>query len=126
MINYKRHSQFAKQLKKLLHKYPTLDDDLSTAQIAAIELLHLYKLDNNSIELVPGFNNEKIKIYKIKKFACKSLKGKGVKSGIRVIYAFCLATNEVEYLEIYYKERSDSDMNYDFVRNYCNCPGGKF
>lgn len=120
MIKYKRHFQFEKQIKKLLRKYRTLEDDLMIAQVAAIELLHINKLDNNSVELVPGFDSKKVKIYKIKKFACKSLKGKGVKSGIRIIYAFYPETLEVEYLEIYYKEKSDSDMDYNFAKSYFN------
>lgn len=119
-IRYKRHVQFEKRIKKLLRKYRTLEEDLMITQAMAIELLHINNLDNHSIELIPGFDNEKVKIHKIKKFACKALKGKGVKSGIRIIYAFYPECLEVEYLEIYYKERSDTDMDYDFVREYFN------
>ena len=59
-----------------------------------------------------------MQIYKLKKFACKALKGKGVRSGIRLIYAFYPKKFEVEFLEIYFKERDDSNMNYDFVAKY--------
>ena len=118
IIQYKKHSLFEKQFNKLLHKYRTLEEDLLIAQVAAIELFHMHHLDNNSVELIPCFVDEKIKIYKLRKFACKSLKGKGVKSGIRIIYAFYSETLEVEYLEIYYKERDDSDMDYKFVKKY--------
>ena len=117
-IRYKRHARFVNQFQKLQRKYHTLDKDLTIAENAAIELLHIKNLDNRSIELIPGFNSERIKICKLKKFACQSLKGKGVKSGIRIIYAFYPKQLAVEYLEIYYKERSDTDMDYDFVREY--------
>ena len=43
------------------------------------------------------------KIYKAKKFACRSLKGTGVQSGIRVIYAYFDETDEIQLIEIYYK-----------------------
>ena len=119
MMQYKRHINFSKQIKKLFRKYRTLEEDLLIAQIAAIELLHVQKIDNNAIKLIPNFDNEKIKIYKLRKFACKALKGKGVRSGIRVIYAFYPESLEVEYLEIYHKE-SSFDMNYSFAENYFN------
>ena len=118
MISYSRHSRFDRQFKKLLKKHRTLEDDLVIAEKAAIELLHLYKKDNRSVELVPGFDRETVKIYKIKKFACKSLAGKGVRSGIRIIYAFLPEIMKVVYLEIYYKEKSNTDMDYDFVKSY--------
>ena len=118
MISYSRHPRFEKQLKKLQKKYRTLKEDLSIAEKAAIELLHVHGLDNRSNELVPGYDFEEVKIYKVKKFACKSLVGKGVRSGIRVIYAFFPEQMRVEYLEIYYKEKSNTDMDYDFVKTY--------
>ena len=118
MLRYSRHDRFEKQLSKLLKKYRTLEEDLAIAEKAAIELLHLHNLDNNSTELIPGFDKEKIQVFKIKKFACKSLKGKGVRSGIRIIYAFCPELMEITYLEIYYKEKQNSDMDHSFIKLY--------
>ncbi|MFT7099269.1 MAG: mRNA-degrading endonuclease RelE of RelBE toxin-antitoxin system [Rickettsiales bacterium] len=119
-IEYKRHSRFDKQLKKLVRKYRSLEEDLENAQKYAIELLHILKIDNDSIKLVPKLDGESIQIYKIKKFTCKALKGKGIKSGIRIIYAFYPKGSKVEFLEIYFKEKSDSDMDYRFVKDYFN------
>lgn len=118
MIVYSRHPRFEGQIKKLLKKYRTLEDDLLIAQNAAIELWHIHHLDNCSVELVPGFDKENVQIYKLRKFACKSLSNKGVRSGIRVIYAFYPKEMKVEFLEIYYKNRNDTDMDYDLARLY--------
>lgn len=118
VIKYSRHSRFEKQLKKLLKKYRTLEDDLKIAERAAIELFHITQIDNNAMELIPGFDGKCVKIFKIKKFACKSLSGKGVRSGIRIIYGFYSDNMQVEYLEIYYKEKSNSDMDYGFIKKY--------
>lgn len=118
MIEYKRHSRFEKQFGKLLRKLKTLEEDLEVVKKAAIELLHTHNIDNRSICLIPGYDNETVKIFKIKKFACRSLKGKGVKSGIRIIYAYYPESCEVEFLEIYYKEKEDTGMDYDFVKRY--------
>ncbi len=117
-IVYKRHKKFTRQIGKLIRKYPSLEEDLLEAQKSAIELFHIYHLDNYSVELIPKFDHKIIQIYKIRKFACKALKGKGVRSGIRIIYAFFVEKNEVEFLEIYYKEKDDSDMDYKFIEKY--------
>lgn len=46
----------------------------------AIELFHLQRLDNQSVFLIEGECSKKILIIKIKKFACKTLKGRVNKS----------------------------------------------
>ena len=118
MLAPSRHERFDKQFKKLRKKYRTLEDDLSTVENYTINLLHIQKVDNNSIFLVPGLSCDELQIYKIKKIACKSLPGKGVRSGLRIIYALYPQIMKIEYLEIYYKEKSDTDMDYDFVKEY--------
>jgi len=100
---------FQKTYKKLKKKFVTLDEDLSAAKRNAIELLHLYNIDNQSIVLISGYQHKKFKIYKLRKFACKSLKGKGVQSGIRIIYAFCCEQAAVTLIEIYYKADQESE-----------------
>lgn len=94
-IIYKSTSGFDKDLKRLLKKFRTLEDDIEVAKRNAIELFHLLKVDNNSVEPIPNFCSDELKICKIKKFACKALKGRGVQSGIRVIYAYHVSTNKV-------------------------------
>lgn len=121
MLTYKQHSNFSKWLKQLLKKFRTLEEDIENVQRSAIELLLLRSLDNRSIELIPSFDWEAVQIYKIRKFSCKSLKWKWVQSGIRIIFAYFPDTQEVEYLEIYYKAEQE-DMDYDFAKEYFrNC-----
>ncbi|MBT4921859.1 MAG: hypothetical protein HON23_02470 [Rickettsiales bacterium] len=117
-ISYAQHNRFAKQLKKLSSKYHSLPQDLKNAQIAAVALHHIHQQDNHAIELIPKFDLKIIQIYKIRKFACQALKGKGVKSGIRIIYGFYPENFSVEFLEIFYKEKASSDMDYPFIKNY--------
>lgn len=115
-IKFERHDRFEKQIKKLIRKYRSLEEDLEIVKKYAIEAFHIENKDNEAVELVPKFDRKTVQIYKIRKFACKALKGKGVRSGIRVIYAFYPEKFEVEFLEIYFKERDDSDMNYEFIK----------
>lgn len=109
LISYKNTSGFEKDLKNLLKKYRTLKSDIEIAKKNAIELYHIEKIDNDSVEPIPSFCSEEIKICKLKKFACKALKGRGVKSGIRIIYAFYALTNSVEFIEIYFKGESENE-----------------
>lgn len=102
-IKYKTHNHFDKDFKKLLKKFRTLEADLEKAKRFAIELFHIQKIDNNSIVKLQGYIHEKVNIYKLRKFACQSLKGKGAMSGIRIIYAYHLEKNELTFLEVYYK-----------------------
>jgi hypothetical protein len=117
-IKFERHDRFEKQIKKLIRRYRSLEEDLEIVKKYAIEAFHIENKDNEAVELVPKFDRKTVQIYKIRKFACKALKGKGVRSGIRVIYAFYPEKFEVEFLEIYFKEKHDTDMDYDFARKY--------
>lgn len=66
-------TEFRKDLKSLLKKYRTLNDDLDVVR--------------RVLEVTP---DERLRletcIIKVKKIACKALKGRGVNSGLRLIY----------------------------------------
>ena len=120
-IKYNAIDLFQKDLKRLLKKYRTLEEDLETAKRDAIELYHLKRIDNQSVFPIQGFCTEKIQICKIKKFACKTLKGRGSKSGIRVIYAFYCQSCKVDFIEIYFKgekENEDRERIQVYLKNF--------
>lgn len=118
-MQYSNTKEFEKDLKKLLKRFRTLEEDLETAKRNAIELFHILGIDNQSVEPVPKYCFENIKICKIKKFSCKALKGKGCQSGIRVIYAFFPQEKKVEFIEIYYKG-DKVNMDYQRATYYLN------
>lgn len=116
-ITYKSTSGFDKDLKRLLKKFRTLEDDIEVAKKNAIELFHSLKVDNNSVELIPNFCSDEVKICKIKKFACKVLKGRDVQSGIRVTYAYYVSTHTVDFIEMYFKGESEN-KNKERIKEY--------
>ena len=123
LIKYVETPAFKKKFKKLQKKFKTLADDLETAKRNAIELLHIKGLDNRSIVAIPGHEHEAFDIYKLRKFACKALKGKGVNSGIRIIYAFNPSTLSVTFIEIYFKTdqaNEDKDRIDSFLKALSN------
>lgn len=120
-INYGETPEFQKDFKRLLKKFKSLEDDLKLAKVAAIELFHIQKVNNLSAFPIQGFGTEKIQVCKIKKFACRSLKGRGSKSGIRVIYAFHFKDCKVDFIEIYFKgeqENEDRDRIKEYLKNF--------
>ena len=104
--------EFEKEKKKLLKRFRTLDEDLNNFINVQLKLFHKLGIDNNAVEHLSDLGINEPKIYKVKKFACKSLKGKGVQSGIRIIYSFFEKADRIEFEEIYYKgdkENEDRD-----------------
>lgn len=120
-LSYQQTKTFTRLFKKLTKRFRTLPQDLELAKKAAIELLHLHELDNQSCFRLRHFNHPDCIFFKIKKFACRSLKGKGARSGIRVIYAFFPKSSEVVFIEIYYKESDDQGESQELIDEYLGC-----
>lgn len=108
-IRIERLTDFKKDLKKLVKKFRTLEEDLQTFIQYQLNLFHLIDQDNNGIKRISDLGIKKPEIYKAKKFACKSLKGRGVKSGIRIIYAYFKDEYRFELVEIYFKGDNPSE-----------------
>jgi len=95
--------EFKRDIKKLLKKYKTLNDDLENFIKIQLILYHKLNIDNKGIFRITDLGIEYPKVYKARKFACRSMKGKGVKTGIRVIYAYFENEDKIALIEIYYK-----------------------
>lgn len=113
-----RLPEFEKDIRRLLKKFKTLEDDLEVFIKNELNLYHKLKIDTRGIFQIPGLQIEDPKIYKAKKFACRSLKGKGVQSGIRVIYAYFEENDKIELIEIYYKSDKKSEDKERILKYY--------
>ncbi|MCK4905362.1 hypothetical protein KAS42_03870 [bacterium] len=116
--NVKRLNEFKKDLKKLLKKYRTLEADLEVFINTQLNLLHKQGVDNGSCVKIANLGITYPLIYKVIKFACKSLKGTGVASGIRVIYAYYEKEDVIEFVEIYYKGDKVNEDKDRILRHY--------
>jgi hypothetical protein len=110
--------EFEKDISKLLKRFKTIEDDLKIFIEKQLNLYHKLEIDNKGIFQIPGLQIETPKIYKAKKFACRSLKGKGVQSGIRVIYAYFEKEDKIELIEIYYKGDKKNEDRDRILRHY--------
>lgn len=104
-----RLPEFEKDFRRLLKRYRSLEADLEVFLNVALLDYHKSGIDNGGIVQIPGLGFEEPKVYKARKFACRSLKGKGVHSGIRVIYAYVGEEDKIELIEMYYKGDKENE-----------------
>ena len=111
-------SDFKKDFKKLAKNYPTLKKDLEIFVNTQLKLSHKLNVENSGIVQISGLSISKPKIYKARKFACKSLKGRGSSSGIRVIYAYFEDDDRIELVEIYFKGDKENEDRQRILKYY--------
>ena len=113
-----RLPEFEDDIKKLGKKFRTIEDDLRIFIEKQLYLYHKLKVDNKGIFQITGLSIDDPKLYKAKKFACRSLKTKGVQSGIRVIYAYFEEKDSIDLVEIYYKGDKENEDRPRILKYY--------
>jgi len=113
-IHFEELPEFHKDLKHLLKKYRTLHDDLNVV---------MKDLNDEPGESPPfsfRIDNLGIKtcIIKVKKIACKALKGRGVNSGLRLIYAYYKEKQIIIFIEIYHKNDKEQEDRQRILNNF--------
>jgi len=107
-------AEFKKDLKNLLKKYRTLNDDLDVVK-QVLEVVpderppFSFRIDNLRLETC---------IIKVKKIACKALKGKGVNSGLRLIYAHFPDEQKITFIELYHKNDKENEDRGRILKNF--------
>lgn len=117
MTEFLQVDEFKKDLKKLNKKYKSLNNDLKSNFCEVLDL----ELPNHlpGTFRISGLGEEvKVPIYKLKHFRCKSLKGKGSRSGIRVIYAYDNDEDKVTLIEIYHKSKQENENRERILKHF--------
>ncbi|HLF33431.1 MAG TPA: hypothetical protein VI583_04310 [Cyclobacteriaceae bacterium] len=113
-MKFDQLSGFERDLKHLLKKYRTLNDDLDVVK----KVLEVnpderppfsFRIDNLGIETC---------IIKVKKIACRALKGKGVNSGLRLIYAYFKEDQKIIFIELYHKNDQENENRVRIISNF--------
>ncbi len=117
-------AEFKRDLKTLLKKYRTLNDDLLEVKTILRKKPDerppfSFRIDNLGLETC---------IIKVKKIACKALKGRGVNSGLRLIYAHfpdehlpALPTGQagkITFIELYHKNDKENEDKKRITDNF--------
>ena len=107
-------AEFKKDLKTLLKKYRTLHDDLDVVKkvlgVTPEERPPFsFRIDNLGLETC---------VIKVKKIACKALKGRGVNSGLRLIYAHFAEEEKIVFIELYHKNDKENEDRQRILNNF--------
>ncbi len=114
MMTFDELAEFKKDLKTLLKKYRTLSDDLAVVK-QVLEVVpderppFSYRIDNLGIETC---------IIKVRKIACKALKGRGVNSGFRLVYAYFPDDIKITFIELYHKNEKEIEDKKRITKNF--------
>jgi mRNA-degrading endonuclease RelE of RelBE toxin-antitoxin system len=104
-----RLPEFERDLKGLARRFRTIEEDLALLLRAQIMPFHKLGVDNRGVVRISGLPFLEPRIYKVRKFACRSLKGRGANSGLRLIYAYFEQNDRVELIEIYFKGDKENE-----------------
>ena len=113
-----RLPDFERDMKRLIKRFRSLEDDLDNFIKIELRLFHELRIDNKGVVRIAGLGIQEPKVYKARKFACRALKGKGAHSGIRVIYACFEEKDRIELIEIYYKSDKDNEDRERILKRY--------
>lgn len=106
--------EYKKELKALLKRYRTLSDDMMVVK-QVLEVFpderppFSFRIDNLGIETC---------VIKVKKIACKALKGRGVNSGLRLVYAWFREERRMVFIELYHKNDKENEDRQRILDNF--------
>lgn len=119
-MDFSELKEFEKDLKRLTKKFRSIPDDIKTVK-QVLEILpderppFSFRISNLGIETC---------VIKVKKIACKSLKGKGVNSGLRLVYAHFkndesnLRKEKIVFIELYHKNEKANEERERILKHF--------
>lgn len=113
-MTFEELEEFKKDLKILIKKYRTLNDDLGVIK----RVLEVYPDERPPFSFRIDDLGLKSCVIKVKKIACKSLKGRGVNSGLRLIYAHLPEENKIVFVEFYHKNSKETEDKERILNNF--------
>jgi len=113
-MTFEELSEFKKDVKSLLKKYRTLNDDLDIvkqvlATVPEERPPFSFRIDDLGLETC---------VIKVRKIACKALKGRGVNSGLRLIYAHYESETKIVFVELYHKNDKENEDKQRILNNF--------
>ena len=114
MIEIDRLPEFEKDIKQLRKKYKTIDDDIAIVErVITVEPTarppFSFQIDGLGLETC---------VIKVRKIACRSLKGRGAMSGLRLIYAYFEKENRAVFVELYHKNSKEVEDKDRISKNF--------
>jgi len=113
-----RLPEFERDFKKLEKRYRTLAEDLTTLIDTLLFAFHKLNIENDGVLRIDDLGDIRFPVYKVKKFPCRAMKGKGARTGLRLIYAFDAKEDSIELIEIYMKADKATEDRDRIKSNY--------
>ena len=114
MISFDELAEFQKDFKYLLKRYRSLREDMEVLK--------------KVLEIIPderppfSFHIDKLglqtPIIKVKKIVCRTMKGSGANSGLRLIYAYFKEEQKITFIEIYHKNDKENEDRQRIIKNF--------
>ena len=109
--------EFQSDLKRLSKKYRSLAEDIGTLKkVLSVPGMSGARPPISFRLTDTGFDDPII--VKVKKFACKCLKGRGANSGIRLIYAYYPEDDVIKFVQIYFKADEENEDRQRILRHF--------
>jgi len=106
--------EFKKDLKNLLKKYRTLNDDLEVVK----KVLEFNPQDRPPFSFPIDNLGLETCVIKVKKIACKALKGRGVNTELRLIYTHFEVEQKIIFIELYHKNDKENEDKQRILKNF--------
>jgi len=113
-INFEELPEYQKDMKWLLKKYRTLENDMNDVR----------KDLNDEPGASPPFSFQieglgiTTCLIKVKKIASDSFKGRGVNSGFRLVYAYFEEEQRIVFVELYHKNEKENEDRIRIKANF--------
>ncbi len=114
MVKFEEIVEFRKDLKQLLKRFRTLEEDMIAIKLDLADEPGEQPPFSNRIEGL----GIKTCIIKVKKIACRSLKGRGVNSGLRAVYAWFEQEERIVFVELYFKADKEMEDRERILRHF--------
>lgn len=113
-MNFEELTEYKKDIKDLSKRYRTLPEDMEIVKkvltVSPDERPPFsFRIDNLGIETC---------IIKVKKIACRALKGRGVNSGLRLVYALFKKEMRIVFIELYHKNDKSNENKQRIIENF--------
>ena len=113
-MKFEALTEFKVDVKSLIKKYRTLEDDLAVVK-KVLQVLpderppFSFQIDNLGLQTC---------IIKVRKMACKTLKGRGINSGLRLVYAYFPESQKIIFIELNHKNDKENEERDRIIANF--------
>jgi mRNA-degrading endonuclease RelE of RelBE toxin-antitoxin system len=117
-LNFYHVPEFESDLEEISKRYRNISEDLENFK-KVLNARAPHNIFHGAERMTYLGDGIKIPVYKFKHFRSRDLKGKGARSGFRVIYTYDGDTDTITLIEIYMKTNTKQHPDLTRIHKYC-------